>query len=166
MTPGDFESDLDDYIEERRASDRRSQRRGFFKRLFGSWRRQERQDDRSEKEAELEEIEDDIEVIDEEEKELEEVREGLLTRFFKLLRSSDDTTSDVAEPVDEEDEADVVVEPEPDMVDKEAVKEVVKIQHRWIEALPAEDLSRFKRHEDYERYTELLDELGLIEKDQ
>ncbi len=166
MTPGDFESNLDDYIEERRASDRRRQRRGFFKRLFGSWRRQERQDDRSEKEAELEEIEDDIEVIDEEEQELEEVREGLLTRFFKLLRSSsDDSASDVADPVDEEDEADVVVEPEPEMVDKETVKEVVKIQHRWIEELPAEDLSRFKRHEDYDRYTELLDELGLIEKE-
>jgi hypothetical protein len=132
--------------------------------LFGSWRREEANDDRSPREEEIEEIEDDIEVIDEEEKELEEVREGLLTRFFKLLRSSDEEETDVEQPVaDDEDEADVVVEPEPDVVDREAVKQLVKLQHKWIEELPPQDLSRFKRHDDYEKYQSLLEELELVE---
>lgn len=112
----------------------------------------------------MEAIEKDIEVIDEEERELEEVRESLLTRFFKYLRK--DTASDdyveEEEPVDgdETEEEDAVDEPV--LVEQELVKEVVKIQHKWIEELPAKELSRFKRHEDYERYQELLDELGLI----
>lgn len=157
----EFESELDDYIADRREADRRA-RRGFFSWLFSSWERRDARDDRSEEEVEMEHIEDDIEVIDEEERELEEMREGLLTRFFKLLRS--DTADergddDVEESFDEEP---AVVEPV-EGVDREKVKEVVKIQHKWIEELPARDLSRFKRHEDYDRYRSLLDDLDLIE---
>lgn len=165
MTDGSFEDELDNYIAERRSSDRRLQRRGFFSRLFSSWQRQDEQDDRSEREAELEDIEDDIEVIDEEERELEEVREGLISRFLKLLRS--DSANDVEGELPEEPvEEDTVEEPEPELVDKALVKEVIQIQHKWIEELPRKDLSRFKRHEDYDRYTFLLDELGLIADDQ
>jgi hypothetical protein len=154
----DFESELDEYIDNRRDRERRK-RRGFFKRLFSSWRRDDAQESRSPEEQEMEAIEDDIEVIDEEERELEETRESLLTRFFKLLRS--DTVEEPVESV-EDDEDDVVVEAEPEVVDKELVKEAIKIQHKWIEELPAKELSRFKRHDDYERYQELLDELELI----
>jgi len=111
----------------------------------------------------MEAIEKDIEVIDEEERELEEVRESLLTRFFKYLRkdtASDEYVEEEPDDGDDTDEDDVVDEPV--LVDQDLVKEVVKIQHKWIEELPAKDLSRFKRHEDYERYQELLDELDLI----
>jgi hypothetical protein len=154
-----FEDELDEYITRRRGADERREKRSFFKRFF-SWRQSRKPKTVEEKrERELEDIEHDIEVIEEEEEDLEEVREGLMTKFFKLLRGS---PSEQEEQSFEEEVPDGVEEEEEvDVVEREKVKELVKIQHKWIQELGTKDLSRFRRSPDFERYKELLQELGF-----
>lgn len=157
-----FNDEIDSYIEKRRSTNR-EKKRSFLKRV-SSWWKSKRERSTSDpidvKEEELEEIEHDIEEIDREEEELEEVREGLMTRFLKLLRKK--------ERYEEEEEEMIEVEAEEseekEGYDKEVVKELIKLQHKWMDNLPADELSRFKRSDDFDRYVELLEELELVEK--
>ena len=156
-----FNDEIDEYIEERRSVERRK-KRGFFLKLFKRWTKKkierEKKDPIEVQEEELEEIEHDIEEIDREEEELEEVREGLMTRFLKILRKPQQKEEETEEiQVVEDDEED-----QAETVEKELVLEVIKLQHKWLNTLPADKASRFKRDPDYERYKELLSELGFI----
>ena len=46
----------------------------------------------------------------------------------------------------------------------EDLKETIKVLHRWLEKLPPEKISEFKRSPDFEKYKEGLRKLGLIKE--
>ena len=161
----DFNDEIDSYIEERRSSGR-EKKRGFLKRARSWWNRKREQsstDPIDVQEEELEEIERDIEDIDREEEQLEEMREGLVTKFLKVLRLR-------REYKEEDDEEMIEVDAEEEGVkregyDEELVTELVKIQHSWLDKLPKETMKAFKQSEDFDRYVELLEELGMAKKE-
>ena len=112
-------------------------------------------------EEDFSEEESEIEAIDEMEDELEERRESALKRFFKKLhffgrrsRRYEDDDEDGYDDYDEENDDSVD--------DLEDIKEVIKITHKWLERLPPEDMARFKRSEDFEKYKAVLRRLGMI----
>jgi hypothetical protein len=46
----------------------------------------------------------------------------------------------------------------------EDLKETIKVLHRWLEKLPPEKISEFKRSPDFEKYKDGLRKLGLIKE--
>jgi hypothetical protein len=46
----------------------------------------------------------------------------------------------------------------------EDLKETIKILHKWLEKLPPERISEFKRSPDFEKYKDGLRKLGLIKE--
>jgi hypothetical protein len=46
----------------------------------------------------------------------------------------------------------------------EDLKETIKVLHRWLEKLPPDRISEFKRSPDFERYKDGLRKLGLIKE--
>lgn len=58
-----------------------------------------------------------------------------------------------------EDDYQEMQEEEPDQT--EEIKETIKILHRWLEKLPPEQITAFKNSEDFKRYKDSLNKLGL-----
>jgi len=58
-----------------------------------------------------------------------------------------------------EDEYQEVQEDEPDQT--EEIKNTLKILHRWLEKLPPEQITAFKNSEDFKKYKDALNKLGL-----
>lgn len=46
----------------------------------------------------------------------------------------------------------------------EDLKETIKVLHRWLEKLPPDKISEFKRSPDFEKYKSGLKKLGLIKE--
>jgi hypothetical protein len=46
----------------------------------------------------------------------------------------------------------------------EDLKETIKVLHRWLEKLPPDKISEFKRSPDFEKYKDGLRKLGLIKE--
>lgn len=134
--------------------------RNWLQSIFSPGRKEDEDielEDLSETESKiLEEIEEDIDLVEEEIEELEEVREGLLTRFLKSMRSSRSrkTKSEIKEELLEE------LVPNID----EDVKETLKLLHKWLEKLPNPELRAFKTSKDFEKYVGVLEKYGLIKK--
>ncbi len=134
--------------------------RNWLQSIFSPGQKEDRDielDDLPETESKvLEDIEEDIDLVDEEIEELEEVREGLLTRFLKSMRSSRSrkTKSEIKEELLEE------VVPNID----EDVKETLKMLHKWLEKLPNPELRAFKTSKDFEKYVGVLQKYGLVKK--
>jgi len=136
--------------------------RGWLQSVFSPSRREDADldlDDLPETESKvLEEIEEDIELIDEEIEELEEVREGLVTRFLKSMRIGRSRKKSPAEI--KEDLLDETVA----SIDSD-VKETLKTMHKWLEKLPNQELRAFKTSKDFEQYVAVLQKYGLVKKE-
>jgi len=106
---------------------------------------------------ELEHIEQKIEEVDkigeEVEETIEKEKEGLLTKFFKKLRSTR-----TAPEMDEEEMASTVESGDEEM------KQFLKTMHRWITQLPPEKQQEFKSSEDFKVYTDMLRKYNLIKE--
>lgn len=98
----------------------------------------------------MKEIEEEIEELEEEFEDEYDVqrREGLLSRFFSLLRSK---------PASEED---YYENPELD----EDIKEVLKISFMWLNKLPPHHMKEFKSSGDFETCKELLIRYGIAKE--
>ena len=181
----DFNLELDKYIENRRKPDRISDEwfltnfgrkisntnykgkgkkvvtgiKSIFRRRIPSEEEIEaKRRMRDKKEEEFHELEDELEEVQEAEDKLEEVREGILKRFFKKLRLYNPKKEYAEEEMDGE-----IVEETPSPELKNA-KEALKILHKWIERLPRDELDRFKRSEDFEKYKKALKDLKMIKE--
>ncbi len=148
----------------------RKRTRSFFSILFGSSNKSYSEDNIDEDEI-LEEIKEEIdqtehqlEDMEEEVEEIEDRQEGIIRRFFALLRFNRyrQKEDDYGEEVPQ------------DMVDKAMGKDrereeleaetraVLKLTHTWISKLSPEQIDSFKRSSDFARYKELLKVYGLI----
>ncbi len=110
---------------------------------------------------EIEDIEEEIEeqIIEEEEfeEELDEIQKedkkiSFFTRLKQLFFFGDD-------------EEDVLYDEELDepIIDEE-IKEVLKIQNKWLTKLSAKEIKKFKESSDYSRYVEILEKHNLLKK--
>ncbi len=148
----DFNKELDDYLASRRVinnPDRKS-------RNFSLFRRKKKVLNKEIPEKvveEMEEIEEEIKELDEDFEDDYDVekREGLLARFFRLLRGIPGTPGIPEKP--EED----LGTPELD----EEVKEVLKISFYWLNKLPPQKMKEFKNSGDFELCKDLLIKYGL-----
>jgi len=147
----DFNKDLDGYLGGRvkqetikADSDFEKEDKGFeepFYKVLGA----EKSVLHEEKVREIEEVEEEVE------KEIEaEDRPGLLSRIKGFILGSD-------KDADEED----FIEEKKDTIPDD-LKEVLKLQHKWINKLPPEKISEFKESEDFQKYTDVLRKYGLI----
>ncbi len=169
----DLNIELDDYIEKRRGEDSYSigETLGRIKGSFSErkitlpslgirnmFRRRipeekEYVEETPEEKEEFKEMEEELEHIQEAEDELEEKREGILKNFFKKLWYSGGRSYE---------EEDTVLEEEQTSQTEEETREVLKSLHKWLESLPADKKSEFKKSEDFQKYKELLEKLGMI----
>jgi hypothetical protein len=104
---------------------------------------------------ELKAMEEDIKNVQDIEENVEETEEGLMSRFLKKLRGS-------RRKIEEEEDIEVKVE-EPNQ-DLEEVKNAIRILHKWLEELPPDKLSQFKRSSDFEKYKDALKKLKMIKE--
>lgn len=100
---------------------------------------------------------DDIESVEDSDYQ-EEVaqKKGIIEKIKSWLYLDNDDV--------EENMYDNEVEVEQNGVEDE-IKEVLKIQNRWISKLPNRKIREFKESKDYERYVEILEKYNLIRKD-
>ncbi len=134
-------------------------KRSFF--WFLSFRSAQKKDLSEEDVEEIEEVEEELEEVNHEVEELEDVREGLLSRFFRLLRGGNRQDDNIeGEDVPE----DIVAQQLSDS--REALENetrmVLKLVHKWLGKLPPEQITAFRRSPDFNRYKDLLDKYGLI----
>ncbi len=172
----EFNLDLDKYIDDRRGDGSSLGKKfGKMKKSFSerdikiSWpslgirnmlRRRIPSEEMPKKEKipedeEFSEMEEELEQIHEVEEELEEERENVLKKFFRKLWYSD------REVVDEEE---IVGEEAQIANSDEETREVLKGLHKWLESLPRDKKSEFKKSEDFKRYKDLLQRLGMIKQ--
>ena len=78
-------------------------------------------------------------------------KRSLMSRIFRRSPKIED------EEYIESEEEQVKVDTE-----KEELKELVKILHRWIEKLPSDKINEFKRSSDFEKYKSGLKKLNMI----
>jgi hypothetical protein len=82
--------------------------------------------------------------------ELEEKRDGLMGKFFRFLRGSEqqhkgeEAVAEMSERLDAD------------------VKQVLKKVHLWLEKLPADEKMRFRRSPEFVEYKALLQKYGLV----
>lgn len=146
----DFNKDLDNYLFERKALNGEPKE----SRLFSIFSRK----NKKEKSEEMpEELIEEIEEVEEEIKEMEEdyedqydieKREGLLTRFFALLRGKPSPGEEFDEIMELDDE----------------VKEVLKISFMWLNKLPAQHMREFKASGDFDFCKDLLIKHGIAKE--
>ncbi|MCF7871689.1 hypothetical protein K9L97_01525 [Candidatus Woesearchaeota archaeon] len=161
---GEFNRDMDDYLNSRKGESQSSMRSGALK-LFSFFQRRIPNDEEIEMRArerevenvrELENMQDDVEDIQAAEDAMELEREGIFKRFLKLLRlggrSDFPEEEEVLESVAEQKALEL----------EESFKDTVKMLHKWLEMLPAEKMDQFKRSDDFQRYKEVLKKLGMI----
>lgn len=149
----DFNKEMDEYLETRKYSDGRERLLTKIKRLFP-----EKKDDYKridlEPEEEVEEPEQEEMVEEPEEEVPQEKRRGFMAWIFGWRNEEGDEFEEVV--VEENDEREEEIE---------ELKEVVRILHGWLEKLPKDELNKFRRSEDFQRYKDALDRLGLLKKD-
>lgn len=136
---------------------------GFWDRLLGG-KKEVVEEDLSQEEMErLEAMEVEIEKVERVEEEhpemmaeLEEVREGLLDKFFNLFRGYErrHKMADRAAQLEAAEEA-VVTRMDED------VKHVLKLVHKWLGKLPKRQKEEFKKSKDFQQYKELLEKYGV-----
>lgn len=81
---------------------------------------------------------------------------GFMSRLFGL-------GSKKREEPEEEEEYEKEAEPSQQQTIEE-LKETIKVLHKWLEKLPPEKISEFKRSPDFEKYKDGLRKLGLIKE--
>jgi hypothetical protein len=143
----DFNKELDGYLAERRDIDG-TPRRSLFS-IFKRTSKPVEEKIPEEVIEEMEELEEEIKELDEEmEDDFDyQKREGLLTRFFNLLRRNKITEEELIEAGLDED-----------------VKEVLKISFMWLNKLPAQHMREFKSSGDFETCKEVLIKHGLAKE--
>ena len=156
MHQDDINKDLDHYIHEKK------KKPAFWKRFRPKHEVQQdikkdleeadlREDLSQEDKKDLEEMEHKIEEVNQVEEKVEEEineeREGLLTRFFKRLRSNEPKEEEFVQAHEESDDE---------------MKEFLKVMHSWITKLDPDVQKEFKGSKDFELYTSMLKKHGLI----
>ena len=92
--------------------------------------------------------------FDEEYEELPKKR-SLMSRIFGRKRTHYDED-------EEYDSEEVQVQETKIDTEKEELKDLVKILHKWIEKLPSDKINEFKRSPDFEKYKSGLKKLNMI----
>ena len=147
----DFNRDLDEYLNKRFDKDRED----FFSKVKKKMKIKKKKE--LPEKVDLEREEPKIEVVKETTPEEEEFEEDIKRPgFFQWLfgKTPSYEEEDVYEEEVEEEKSD----------EYEDIKQTIKILHKWLEKLPPEKINQFKRSEDFQKYKESLDRLGLIKK--
>ena len=110
--------------------------------------------EKKEKATAREEVEAEVEEMDEEA--YEERQEGIVKRVLVSLGLS----RRMREDADEEEEVSGVNE----INEREYLKDVIRTLHKWLEKLPPEQIRAFRNSEDFQKYKDALEKLGMIKK--
>lgn len=163
----ELNNEIESYIEERREEDERKEVTSFMDKLFG--RGPKFSDDKAEKADEVESVDeehieevvedDEIEQVEEEPDFYEDTEDKSL--FKRIYEAFTGTSQEPEEDVIEED---FDVEEEKD-VDVEKVEEFLKELHPWLEQFRPKTMKRFKKSTAFEKYTDLLDDLDMVEEE-
>jgi hypothetical protein len=156
----DFE---DDYVEEK-------PKKTFFSNLFKKKKNiKKNYDDEDSMEKippkkikkEVEQLEQEVEDFTEAQDELEQRREGLFKKMFRVIFG-------VNEKFEEEDiDPSLIkteVKKEEDIL-KQETRATLKIVHKWISRLSPEQIDAFRRSPDFVKYKELLERYDLLKKE-
>jgi len=160
ITSKDFNIDMDKYISKRRTKESSTPKEVLndMKKNINEWKifslfktkkYEEDYDDEDYENEKYEEEETEIQAIQEIEDELQNKKENIFRKFFKKLRSKK-----------QEEDYEEYAEIEEQNIDE--IKEILKITHKWLEELPPEKISQFKRSEDFIKYKQLLKKLEMI----
>ncbi|MBU1198215.1 MAG: hypothetical protein KKF46_07390 [Nanoarchaeota archaeon] len=114
------------------------------------------EDDIEDTEKEIMEKEHEIRELRDDEEDLVEKREGILTTFFSKINIFSRRPTETVEIHDDE----YIDEPALD----EDVVEVLKAMHKWIEQLTPAKKRSFKASKDFQLYKAVLEKYGLIRK--
>jgi hypothetical protein len=105
---------------------------------------------------ELEGMEEKIEEVHEEEKDVDEKQENVLKRFFKKLNFSESKE-------EEKGYEDASMSNNPDIeMNEEEMRELLHGLYNWIIQLPSDKLEKFKTSKEFELYTKYLRKHNLI----
>jgi len=144
---GDFNSDMDLYLSRRKkdtvasSGQTKSTPQKFLNFIYGETKVEEANDEEFEKEFEGEK------EINEEEK----------SGIFQKLKSWFSPESDDEEDFEE-------IEAQKPAAVHEDIKEVLKLQNKWLSKLPSKTIKEFKESDDFKKIRELLDKHNLIKK--
>jgi len=99
---------------------------------------------------------DDLESVEDTEYQ-EEVaqKKGIIEKIKSWLYLDNNNDEEIYEEDEEIVDSDV----------EDEIKEVLKIQNKWLSRLPNRKIREFKESKDYERYKEILEKYNLIRKD-
>lgn len=162
-----FNRDMDDYLSRRRTPRKvlklhlgsaQGDREGLWTRMFARRVRaktmpQDTEVDLDHIEAEIKELDAEIEEAREFQDEAKTQRESLFSRFLHSFKRNDRLNDEEAE------EEAVMTGPPP--LDPE-VADVLKLSFKWISQLPPNKLSQFKESPDSTRYKNCLLKYGLV----
>lgn len=154
MSQDEFNREMDKYIHKRKDSPAISIKKTAEKRRQDVSRMWQGRKKVSDDIAQFQELEEELEELECEEKELpEEIIEknkaGVMKRFFNFFR---------AEKSEDETEEDLIVSN--NVLDTEVI-DALKMSLKWIEKLPKNQLRQFKQSGDAERFKEVLIKYGI-----
>jgi hypothetical protein len=114
---------------------------------------------RTEVVREIDEVEAEVdeEIKQREPEETDEVspKKGFLSRIIDFFKITYDE-------YEEEQEQEYQSE-EPVMINQD-IKDIIKLQHKWINKLPKNEIKKFKESEDFQNYKYILEKYNLIKK--
>ena len=140
---GNFNSEMDNYLSKRKKdtvlkTPSKNVAQKFLNFIYGETKVEETNEEEFEKEYDKNEVEE---------------KQGVFAKLKKWFSSDEEPENDNV--VEEQKAASVV---------NEDIKEVLKLQNRWLSKLPAKTIREFKESEDYKKIKELLDKHSLIKK--
>lgn len=153
----EFNKDLDEYLSKR--FDKGGE--DFFSKVKKRFKSNMKGKKKIPERVELEEKEPEVEIVKEESEEIEEEefeeKPGFWQRLFGWSRSNNYYEEELEQEPDS-------LESSEKKDELEEIKQVIKILHKWLEQLPSDKINQFKRSDDFKKYKESLDKLGLIKK--
>jgi hypothetical protein len=144
---------------------------GFFARLFKGKTEEEKEEITEEIEKkpeavqeEMKEIAEDYEIMEEVEEDVKEKKEGLFTKFKKVLKGKPKHSDDEDVPVEQ---VQRVMEGKPAVHVEhneahEDLKKISKITLHVVQMLPKEKQDEFKQSHEFAEYKAILEKHGLV----